>query len=111
MATPVEFDITIDDADGESEWLPLNRWASALMRLTTTVPDGTPTYSIVGTQKNILRDGVTTTADDEIPLNNFKDLTAGENLTQEVIFRALKLKVTSGTGSVRLRVQSEGYIA
>lgn len=110
MATPVEFDVTVSNVDGESEWLPLNRWASALMRLTTTVT-GTPTYSIVGTQKNVLRDGVTTTAADEIPLNGLDTLTAATNNTQNVLFRAIKLKVVSGTGTVRLRVQSEGDIA
>lgn len=110
MATPVEFDVTISNVDGESEWLPLNRWASALMRLTTTLT-GTPTYSIVGTQKNILRNGVTTTAADEIPLNGFDTLTAGTNNVQDVLFRAIKLKVTAGTGTVRLRAQSEGDIA
>lgn len=111
MATPVEFDVTIDNTDGESDWLPLNRWASALMRLTTTIESGTPTYSIVGTQKNILRHGVTTTTADEIPLNGFDTLTAATNNVQDVLFRAIKLKVSSGTGSVRLRVQSEGDIA
>lgn len=110
MATPVEFDITISNTDGESDWLPLNRWASALMRLTTTIT-GTPTYSIVGTQKNVLRNGVTTTAADEIPLANFDTLTTAANSTQDVLFRAIKLKVNSGTGTVRLRAQSEGDIA
>lgn len=110
MATPVEFDITISDTDGESEWLPLNRWASALMRLTTTIT-GAPTYSVVGTQKNVLRNGVTTTVGDEIPLSGFDTLTAGANSVQNVLFRAIKLKIDSGTGSVRLRAQSEGDIA
>jgi len=109
MGVPVEFDITIDQADAESVWLPLNRWGSATMRLTTTVT-GTPTYSIVGTQKNVLRNGVTTVAADETPLTNFSALTAGTNSTQDVVFRALKVKIASGTGTVRLRLQSEGVI-
>lgn len=110
MATPVEFDITISNTDGESAWLPLNRWGSALMRLTTTLT-GTPTYSIVGTQKNVLRDGVTTVAADEIPLNGFDTLTAATSNVQDVLFRAIKLKISAGTGTVRLRAQSEGEIA
>lgn len=110
MATPVEFDVTIDETDAETAWLPLNRWGSALMRLTATLT-GTPTYSIVGTQKNILRDGVTTTAADEIPVGGFDTLTAANNNTQNVIFRAIKLKISAGTGTVRLRVQSEGEVA
>lgn len=111
MATPVQFDITIDNTDGESAWLPLNRWGSAKMRITTNIASGTPTYSIVGTQKNILRDGVTTTSADEIPLSGFNAVTTGMNNVQDVVFRAVKLKIDSGTGSVQLRMQSEGEIA
>lgn len=109
MGIPVDFDVTISDTDGETDWLPLNRWASALMRLTTTIT-GTPTYSVVGTQKNILRNGVTTTTDDEIPLSGFESVTAATNNTQNVVFKAVKLKIISGTGTVRLRLQSQGDI-
>lgn len=109
MTTPVEFDVTISDTDGESVWLPLNRWGSALMRLTTTIT-GTPTYSTVGTQKNVLRNGVTTDASDEILLANFDTLTAAASSVQNVLFRAIKLKITAGTGTVRLRAQSEGDV-
>lgn len=109
MSVPVQFDITIDQAAAETAWLPLNRWGSVTMRLTTTVT-GNPTYSIVGTQKNVLRNGVTTTAADEIPLNGFDGLTAEANSTQDVAFRAIKLKISAGTGTVQLRAQSESTI-
>lgn len=109
MGIPNEFDVTVSNTDGESDWLPLNRWASAKMRLTTTIT-GTPTYTIVGTQKNVLRNGVTTVAADEVALTGLDTLTAGANSVQDVLYRAIKVKVDSGTGSVRLRAQSQGDI-
>lgn len=109
MGIPVEFDVSVSNVDGESAWLPLNRWGSPTMRITASVTSGAPVFDIVGTQDNILRDVVPGSAE-EIGLSNWDDITAGKTEVQDVLFRALKVKVTSGTGTVRVRIQSEGDV-
>lgn len=106
MTIPVEFDVTVSDVTGESDWLPLNRWSSALHRIDADVT-GTPTYSIVGTQDNILRVTAPASAE-EMEVANWTDLSASASAHQDLLYRAIKVKVTTGTGSVRVRIQSEG---
>lgn len=107
MAIPVEFDVSVSNVDGESAWLPLNRWGSSTFRITASVTSGAPVFDIVGTQNNILREVAPGSAE-EIVVANWDDITAGKTEVQEVLYRALKVKVTSGTGTVRVRIQSEG---
>lgn len=108
MGVPVRHNVTITGI-GESDWLPLNRWGSAKTRIFVEVT-GTATYSLVGTHRNVLRTGPATTAQEiEIPDHTDEALTDDENLTvQDLIFEAVKLKVTAGTGAVNLRLQTEG---
>lgn len=106
MGVPVEFDVTVTDAEGESAWLPLNRWSSALMRIDADIT-GTPTYSIVGTHGNILREVAPASAV-ELDVDGWTGLTADASAHQNVLYRAIKVKVTGGSGSVRVRIQSEG---
>lgn len=108
MGIPVEFDVTVTDAEGESDWLPLNRWGSAIMRIDAEA-SGTPTYSIVGTHDNVLRDVAPADAE-ELEVDGWTGLTADASAHQNVVYRALKVKVTSGSGSVRVRIQSEGDV-
>ena len=107
MAIPVEFDVSVSDVDGESAWLPLNRWGSSTFRITASITSGSPVFDIVGTQNNILRDVAPASAE-EIVLANWDDITAGKTEVQDVLYRALKVKVSSGPGTVRVRIQSEG---
>ena len=106
MGIPVELDVTVTAAEGESAWLPLNRWSSARMRIDAETT-GTPTYSIVGTHDNVLRDVAPASAE-ELDLTDWTGLTADASAHQNVLYRALKVKVTGGSGSVRVRIQSEG---
>jgi hypothetical protein len=110
--TPVEFDISVT-GDGvsasESDWIPLNRWSSALARIHTSIASGSPTYSVIGTQFNVLRDGDNVPAADEIPVPDYDGVSAGKTTVQSLLFRAVKLRVSdSAAGEVRLQVQTEG---
>lgn len=102
MGAPVKHDVTITGVD-ESDWLPLNRWGSALARIHVEVT-GTATYSLVGTHENVLR-GETA---EELTIASHTDNTATTQTTENLVYEAVKLKVTAGTGSARLRLQTEG---
>lgn len=108
MGVPVQHEFTVTAAQGESAWLPLNRWGAAPMRIDAKVT-GTATFSLVGTQDNILREVAPGSAV-ELPVAGWTDVTTDQSATQDIIYRALKVKVTAGTGSVVVRVQSEGDI-
>jgi hypothetical protein len=105
MGVPVEFDKTITNVDGETAWLPLNRWGDSTCRITITTTSGAPVYSVVGTQDNVLRHNVTPT---EIGVSGWEDITGDRSEVQPLLFRAIKVKVTAGTGTIRIRIQSEG---
>lgn len=110
MGVPVEFDVTVTGSGVSSDWLPLNRWSSATHRIHTDVT-GTVTFSIVGTHENILKNGFdlgSLTSDDELEVAGYTDQTADKQTVQELLYRGLKVNVTAGDGSVRVRVQSEG---
>lgn len=107
MGVPVEFDVT-QTGTGTSDWLPLNRWSPALMRLWAEV-SGTATFSVEGTTSNVLRGETPVTATIQA-LENFSGLSASTTSTQNVLYRALRINVASGTGSVRLQAQSEGEV-
>jgi hypothetical protein len=106
MSVPVDFKVTVSNTSEESAWLPLNRFGDSLTRIDATV-SGSPTYSLVGTQDNVLRGDPASAA--ELEVSGFTDLDASKNDVQPIIFRAIKAKVTSGTGSVIFRIQSEGH--
>jgi hypothetical protein len=107
MSVPIELKVTVDNTDEESAWLPLNRFGDSTFRIDAVVVSGSPTYSLVGTQDNVLRGDPATAV--ELAISGFTDLTASKSTVQPIIFRAIKVKVTSGTGSVIFRIQSEGY--
>lgn len=107
MATPTYIDVSVTGV-GESAWLPLNRWGSALHRIHAEV-SGTATFSLVGTQDKVNRIPDASAAE-EMAVDGFTGLSATTLSTQNLIYEAIKLDVTAGTGTVRLRVQSEGDI-
>ena len=105
MGVPVEFDIS-QTGTGTSNWIPLNRWADASMRLQGTV-SGTVTFDVEVTSHNVLRDA-TVPADSIETLSGWDDVSAAQTTTQDVLWRAIRVNVSAGTGTARLRGQTEG---
>lgn len=103
---PVEIDVE-QTGEGTSQWYALNRWADPTARVWAEVTDGTPTFSVEGTQQNVYRDP-DVAEEDRTAIEGFEGLTETTLSTQNVLWRAIRLNVTSGTGTVRLRVQTAG---
>lgn len=106
MGVPVKIDVS-QTGVGETSWKPLNRWGSGLHRVYIDVT-GTAAFTVHGTQDYVNRMADPSTAE-EMPVLTDADLD-GTSLMKSVdlLFEAVKLEVTSGTGTVRMRVQAEG---
>lgn len=106
MGVPLKADVTQTGA-GSSEWIPLNRWGSALTRVWATVTGTVSDYSIEGTTSRLNR-GETPTAAEIQAIENFSSLSAAKTSTQNVMYEAVRVTIATGTGSVRLQLRTEG---
>ena len=103
MPIPVSHDVSVTGV-GESVWLPLNRYGSSTTIFEGAVT-GTATFSVVGTFDKVQR----VATPEEVVISDLSALSATTVVTRDLPLEAVKLKVTSGTGTVRLRLQSEGW--
>ena len=106
MGVPVEFDIS-QTGPGSTQWFPLNLWNDNAMRLWATLDGTVSDYNVEVTSQNVLNDA-SVAAGDFTSLTGWDALSAEKVDTQQVPWRAIRLTIESGVGTVRLRGQSLG---
>lgn len=89
---------------GTSEWVPLNRWTDSDISLLVSV-GGTATYTVETTLDRVNRQGTI-----PVPIDHATLVGQTVGNTGNVAFpvEAVRVSVTSGTGSVTMHVMQNG---